>query len=224
MALGSMMRRAVLLLAVGVLLGSSGGCAAVGVLAYKLVGPPAVKPRYVLPPTEPALVMVENAHASSGVIPEADALARVVHDDMKEHLVAPMVDPTAVHDLRDANPLAFSKMTIAEVARKVGARRVVYVNVHRLDIEIPQGSDLFRVGVTAGVKVVDATTAHTAWPESGEPEIYNYDSPMQRIQPGTSRTGLQQEILRQAGVEIARWFYEYKPETMTEENKDLKLR
>ena len=194
-----------------------------GVVAYKVMGPPPVKPKYVLP-QEPTLVMVENAHASSVVIPEADALARVVYDDLHEHNVAPLVEPTKVHDLRDLNPIAFSKMSIAEVARKVGARRVVYVNVTRLDIDTPAGSDLYKVGVSAGVKVVDAATAHTAWPESGEPEPYNYESPMQRIQPGTSRAALQQEILRQAGVEIARWFYEYQPETMGEENKDVKLR
>jgi hypothetical protein len=216
-------RGVVVLLALVVVAGIGGGCAAIGVFAYKVLGPPPVPPRYVMP-KEPTLVMVENAHSSSMVIPEADALARVVYDDLTEHQVAPLVDPTMVHDLRDANPIAFSKMTIAEVARKLGAKRVLYVHINRLDIDIPQGTEVVRASVSADVKVVNATTAQTAWPESGEAETYSYETPMQRIPHGASRAGLQQQILRQAGTEIARWFYEYKPETMSEEHADMKLR
>jgi hypothetical protein len=212
-----------LMLALALTGGGAGGCAALGAFSYKILGPPAVKPKYVMP-REPTLIMVENAHSSSVVIPEADALARVIYDDLTEHEVAPLVDPSKVHDLRDTNPIAFSKMTITEVARRLGARQVLYIQVNRLDIDIPAGSDVVRVSVSADVKVVSATTAATVWPESGEPENYSHESPMRRIQTGLSRSGLQQQILRQAGVEIARWFYEYKPETMSEENADVKLR
>ena len=188
-----------------------------------LAGPPAVKPRYVMP-KEPTLIMIENAHASSVVIPEADALARVVYDELTEHQVAPLIDPVKVHDLRDTNPVAFSKMTITDIARRLGAKKVLYVQVNRLDIDIPPGTEVVKVGMSADVKVVDAATAQTVWPESGEPEAYIHETPVRRIEPGTSRSPLQQQILRQAGVEIARWFYEYKPETMTEENQDVRLR
>src|SRR5687767_3518641 len=135
-----------------------------------------------------------------------------------------MVDPSKVHDLRDANPIAFSKMTITDVARKLGAKQVLYVHVNRLDVEAQPGGDVVRMRVSANIKVVDATTAQPVWPETGEPESYDYESPLERVTPSMSQAGLQQQILRSAGTEIARWFYKYQPETMREENKDVKLR
>jgi hypothetical protein len=213
--------RAVVLLMAVALLGS--GCA-LSAIAYKVMGPPPIPPRYKVPPTDPLLVLVENAHSSSSAIPEAEELARVIHDDLAEHKVAPMIEPSKVNELRDANPQAFAKMTIAQMGRALGAKQVLYVHVDQLDINSTDASQVVRLKIALKLKMVNVATATTVWPKSGDTEPYDFESPFQRVTPGTSQSGLNHQILRESGVEISRWFYAYQPETMSEENRDERLR
>jgi hypothetical protein len=199
------------------------GCALPGALAYKFMGPPEIPAKYVFPKI-PLLVLVENAHSGSIAIPEADALSAVIYEDLKEHKVAPLIDPARVHELRDRNPIGFGKMSITEVGRQLGAEQVLYVHVQQLDIESPTGADLVRLKISVKVKIVEIANARTIWPESGDTESYNVESPWQRLDPGTTRSVLNHQVLRESGIEIARWFYPYQPDTMMEENKAEMLR
>src|SRR5687767_12200163 len=106
----------------------------------------------------------------------------------------------------------------------MNAKRVLYVHVDRLDLDIAPGSDMVKTRMAASVKVVDATTALTTWPTSGETALFEHQTPHRRVESGTSASQLKRQILREGGVEVARWFYARKPETMTEENRDVKLR
>jgi hypothetical protein len=201
----------------------AGGCAVPGVLAYKFLGPPAIPARYNQPKI-PLLILVENAHSGSLAMPETDALAQVIYADLQSNKVAPLIDPDKVHEFRDHHPTTFGKMSIAQIGENLGAQQVLYIQVHQLDIEAPAASDVVRLKISAAIRIVDTAMARTSWPQSGEAESFDVETPWQRIEPGTSRSGLNQEILRESGQEIARWFYAYKPETMKEENKDEKLR
>jgi hypothetical protein len=200
------------------------GCAAPAAIAYKLFGPPPVPARYVPPPTEPMLVLVENPFSGAVAIPEADELSRVIYQDLDEHKVAPQIDPAKVADLRDRSPNMFAKMSIAEIGRTVGAKQVLYVHIDRLDLDTPTATDMVKTRMSASVKVVDTTTAMTAFPQSGETEPFTHETPHTRIEAATNASELKRFLLRQAGMEIARWFYPWKPETMTEENRDVNLR
>ncbi len=202
---------------------AAGGCSAPGAILYKFLGPPAIPARYNMPKT-PLLVLVENAHSGAIAIPETDALAAVIYEDLHANQVAPLIDPSKVHELRDHNPTTFSKMSIAEIGQRVGAQQILYIRVHQLDIEAPPASDVVRLKIGAKIRIVETASARTTWPDSGDTEAFDVETPWQRIEPGTSRSSLNQEILRESGEEIARWFYAYKPETMTEENKGQKLR
>lgn len=200
------------------------GCAAPAAIAYKVFGPPPVPARYVPPPTEPMLVLVENPFSGAVAIPEADELSRVIYQDLEEHKVAPQIDPAKVADLRDRSPNMFAKLTIAEIGRMVGAKQVLYVHIDRLDVEIPAASDMVKTRMAATVKVVNTTTAMTMFPQSGETEPFTHETPHTRVEAGTTGSQLKRLLLRQGGMEIARWFYSWKPETMTEENRDVNLR
>ena len=219
-------RRATVVLSVAalVLVALAGGCAAPAAIAYKLFGPPPVPPRYTPPKTEPMLVLVENPQSGAIAIPEADELSRVIYEELDAQKVAPQVDPAKLHELRDRDTAGFDKMSIAEIGRTVGARQVLYVHVDRLDVENAPGSDMVRTRIAASLKVVDATTAMTAWPNAGDTELFEHQTPYRRIEAGTTPSQLKREILRESGVELARWFYPWKPETMTDENRDVKLR
>lgn len=200
------------------------GCAVPSAITYKVFGPPPIPAKYAPPKEEPLLVLVENVHSGAHALPEADDLARVVYDDLKENKVAPMVDPAKLHDLRDANPNAFSKMSIAEVGRRLGARQIIYVDVNELNIENPPGSEMVRARLAAKVKVIDVDSARIVWPENGAGEPYDFESRLTRVTDQSTRSAVNRQVLRDSGTQIARWFYNFKPETMTEENQDLKLR
>lgn len=206
------------------LLAGVSGCVVPGAIAYKLFGPTPIPPRYKVPKQQPLLVLVENAHSGSVALPETDALAGVLFEDLKEHQVAPMIDPTLIHDLRDRDPVKFGKMSISDIGRALGARQVLYVNVHTMDIEQPPASELVRVKLSLKIRMIDTTTASTIWPEAGDDESFDRETSWKRIESTTSRSTLNQDILRESGVALARWFYEYQPETMQEENQDMRLR
>jgi hypothetical protein len=199
------------------------GCAVPGALLYKFAGPPPIPPKYVVP-QKPLLLLVENAHSGAAAMPEADELTRVIYDDLLEHKVAPLIDPARIQNLRDASPQAFGKMSIAQIGQRLGAAQVLYLHVDQLDIEVPQGSEMVRVKVAVKAKIVDVPTAQTVWPMSGDTEPYDYETRLQRADTSVTRSSLNHQMLRDSGVEIARWFYAYQPETMREENQDLKLR
>jgi len=200
-----------------------GGCAVPSALMYKFMGPPPIQPKYAFP-QKPLLVLVENAHSGSVAIPEADELSKVVYEELQTHKVAPLIDPAKVDDLRDRSGATFSKMTISDIGRELGAQQVLYLHVEQLDVQVPRGSEMVRLKIAIKAKVIDVPTAQTVWPMSGETEPYDYESGWQRADAVTTQTALNHQILRESGEEISRWFYAYQPETMREENQDVRLR
>jgi hypothetical protein len=221
-AAGATVPAAALLMFVVVAL-TGAGCGAPAAVLYKLMGPPPIPPKYVVPQV-PLLLLVENAHSGSVAIPEADELARVIYDDLQEHHVAPLIDFARLHELRDHDPKAFGRMTIAQIGHELGARQVLYLHVDQINIEQPQGGDVVRLKIAVQAKMVDVPTATTVWPTGGDTEPYDHETRLQRIEPGTTRAGLNHQILRQSGLDIARWFYQWQPDTMTEENQGERLR
>jgi len=199
------------------------GCAVPSAIMYKVMGPPAIPPKYAFPP-KPVLLLVENAHSGSVAIPEADELSKVVYDELQTHNAAMLIDPAKVTELRDRDGAAFSKMTISDIGRQLGAGQVLYLHVDQLDVDVPQGSDVVKVRIAIEAKAIDVETAQTVWPTSGETEPYRYESKPERVGTGMTRAALSHQVLRESGEEIARWFYAFKPETMREENQDERLR
>lgn len=215
--------RALGVMALGVMAASAGGCAVVGVAAYKLMGPAVVPPRFT-PALVPTVVLVEPTRESGGAMPEADELAVTIYSELQAMKVAPMIDPQRLNELRAANPVQFPRWSISEIGRKVGAQQVIYVELRVLTIEAPPGTEVVRLLFEARVKVVQPDTAMTLWPETEEGEPFEFKSPFTRMTAEMSAPLLRRQVLRQAGVEVARWFYPYKPETMGEEYKDMRLR
>lgn len=199
------------------------GCAVPAAIMYKTMGPPPVPARYVPAANDPLLVIVENAAAQAS-IPEADELGHALYLDLKDNNVAPMIDPDQVQGLRQSTPTAFARMGIAEIGRKLGAKQVLYVSLRQALFENPPGSDSARMIISARIRMVDAQSANTLWPQSGGEESLEYQSGYRRLTPDINANVLKREILAQCGVEIGRWFHQWQPENMTEENKDVRLR
>jgi hypothetical protein len=83
---------------------------------------------------------------------------------------------------------------------------------------------MVRVKIAIKAKVIDVASAQTVWPMSGETEPYDYETRLQRADAALTRSALNHQMLRDSGVEIARWFYPFQTETMHDENPDVKLR
>ena len=199
------------------------GCAVPAVIAYKIFGPPPVPARYT-PLKEPMLVMVEEASRSSGAMVETEELGSALEEELKANQVAPIVDSAEVQRLRDHGPAAFGKMSIAEIGRKAGAKQVLYVALRRFEVEHPESADVIRVRISTEIKIVDTQTQEVRWPPAGDGEGFEYETPYTRITPQTSETSLRASTLHTAALEIGRMFYAWKPETMTEENRDERIR
>jgi hypothetical protein len=81
-----------------------------------------------------------------------------------------------------------------------------------------------RVRVAMEVKVVDAGTQSVRWPVTGEAETFEYESPFTRLTPQRPQAAVRRGAVDHVATEVARWFYDWKPETMGEENREERIR
>ncbi|HYE21266.1 MAG TPA: hypothetical protein VEA69_22660 [Tepidisphaeraceae bacterium] len=199
------------------------GCALPGVLAYKFF-PPTVPARYTPPKDQPVVVLVEAGQSPGASVPEAEELLQALHADLEKNKVAPMVDLARVHDLRDREGRGFSKLSISEIGRRVGARQVIYVDLTHCDLHSDPGSDVYKLRLSAKVKVIDAQTAQTLWPDAEGGEPFEYETQPTRATTDANSSTIKREALKLTGNEIARMFYKWSADTMREEHRDMRLR
>jgi hypothetical protein len=188
------------------------GCNIVGAAADKIVGPPEVKAHYV-PPQEPLLVLAENYQHPSEMMVEAEQLVQKVAKQLEEHKVAPIVDPTAPFNLKASKPAEYQRMTIAQIGRTLGARQIVYVDITQSNVFVAQASEMLKGKAIVRVRVVDAETGNTRWPEEGGdgyPLIV--ETPMLREGQGVDEASVRMQLQEMMGEKIAQLFYTYKPQ------------
>jgi hypothetical protein len=190
----------------------SSSCQTVGALAYKVVGPPDVQPKYVMP-KEPLLIIAENYRAPAGSAIEADQLAQYVYEQLRVHDVAPLVDPTAFPDLRTRRGAVVRSMTISQIGHELGASQVLYINLTQSDVDVAQSSEMLRGEVNARVKVIDVATGNSRWPEEiadGYP--IGAKIPMVREGDGVNETNVRQSLQQVLADKIGKLFYKWKPD------------
>jgi hypothetical protein len=187
------------------------GCTAASVAAYKVMGPPDVKAKYV-PTTRPAVVLVEDYRRAS-TFTDDELLSRCVEREVRDHLPkTPLVDSIKIRELKLAKADAFAAMSVAQIGRAVGAEQIIWVDVTQNATEAILGGEQIRGTVAARVKVVDAFSGQTLWPSDmaeGYPLSFAID-----WGTSTPRTGQQvrDALLHGLGDKIARLFYTWKPE------------
>jgi hypothetical protein len=192
-------------------------CGVPGVIAYKVLGPDDVKPLYTPPPTEPILIFAENYDNPSIGSYESEEIARVVAQAFKEHKVAPVVDPDALHNLLTAqahapatNPTSRS---ISAIGRKLGATHVLYIDVQECRTESLGGTKLLRGLMSVRVRLVDVATGKTLYPlDTGDGTPLSAKTPYTEIKQGVTEQSIRQQLCQTLGEQIARLFYPYKPD------------
>lgn len=140
------------------------GCVAIGAAMYKASGDPKKPADYKLGKDQPTLVMVESYANPDLYEVQSERLENDIVHQLKENKAGTIIDPQRLNDLRVGSYEAFGKMNTPQVGRKVGAAKVIYVNLMEFKSEAPVGSDVSRGVVRAMVKVVDVQSGRTLWP------------------------------------------------------------
>lgn len=189
----------------------AGGCAAAAA-GFKAIGPGSIPAQFV-PPKEPTLVLVENDQAAAGAEADCDRVGRYISQEWKEHDVAPLVDFSALTQLRDRDPDAYRKMSIAAIGRATGAKQVLYVSLSEYGADYVIGGDESQWKAQAKVKIVDATTGQCRWPQDlgdGLPLNVNTDPKASDIEGDyyAARDAMNKTL----ADKISKLFYSWDPE------------
>lgn len=189
----------------------AGGCQVIGAGAYVLTGPPSVPAQYV-PVKEPMLILVENYSNPSLHQMEADQLTHCICTDLKANEVAPLIEMEKLREVRDKMGERMRRMTIPQIGQAVGAKQVLYVNIRRADVqELSGGSCSGKMDLR--VRLVDVAGGTTRWPkdaEDGHP--VTVETPVVMQGESAAADALKSQMIQDAGQQIARLFYEWKPE------------
>ena len=206
------MRLLILLVAAVTALCTLSGCDVLGVALYKTAGSLPVPALYTLP-VEPTIVIVESYHNPSASELDSSQIARYLTAELQSHEVGPMIDPEKFEALRDEDRVAFGKLNIAEIARKLGVKQVVYVDLISNDADGATGAESLRVTMSTKVRVIDAADGATRWPsDQGEGFPVGVRTPVMRVGDGVSESSIRQRAQSMVAIRIARIFYKHSPE------------
>jgi len=190
------------------------GCNVIGVMAYKFAGPTKVKPQYELPPV-PTLVIAESFGSANRSTMNSDRLARVVSSSLSQHLSKNpnllIVSQDELDKLRSNRLADYPKMSTAAIARAVGAKQVVYIDLQEVAVAGMAGSQVYKGVASAYVRVIDAETQKVLWPdgsEQGTPVAFE-SSPMGKS--SKTRNSTLAATIDGLGDKTAKLFYEWQP-------------
>ena len=188
------------------------GCQVGGALAYKLSPMPTVPAEYKLA-KQNTLVFVENYQNPDLVQLQADRLEREITGELVDHKVVPVVAPEKLLDLRNGKGEAFHSMDIPAIARPLGARQVIYVDLVQFTVEPQPGSEMMKGKAEAMVKLIDVQTGHTLWPrETSVGRQVKVETPYLRPENGATPDAVQEEMFHTLADKIAKLFYDWQSE------------
>lgn len=187
------------------------GCAAAGVLAYKLSGPPTIKAKYI-PAQEPMLVLVESYRSPSAAFVTAEQLTAAIETDLRDNKVVPLVDQKKLYHLRDTRGDKFHDLSIPQIGRATGAKQVLYVDVLQSSTDPAGGGEFVKATVAVRVKVVDVATGTTLWPDSQGGIPVAAESPLVRLEAAVTPASVRDELVNRIGTQVARLLHDWKAE------------
>lgn len=202
------MRQLLNLLCVGLLGGMVSGCVAVAAIANKASPPPTIPAEYK-PAKELTLVLVESYENPDLYEVESERIARDLTDAFAEHKSFPVIPEQKLMELKANRGSDFRKMSVPTIAKALGAKQVIYVNLLKFTADPAIGSETMRGGARATVKLVDAGTGHTLWPrDSSVGREISYKTPA-LSEEGTSRNAVQEQLYNHLSEQIWHLFSDW---------------
>lgn len=191
---------------------SAGGCALLGVIAHKASPPPKVPARYTLKP-EPTVVLVERASNPGEAAMDAQRIAQLITQLMRENGVTQVIDPSRAMEARSRRNPDGSRLRPSELARAVGASQFVYVDLTRYETTEALAGQAADGQAEAAVWVVDARSAQPVWPpEANQGHPVAAAVPFAPSSTGTTPQSVRDKLNQDLALDISRLFYTWTAE------------
>lgn len=189
----------------------TGGCQYLGALLSRVVDDPPIPAEYV-PTREEMLVLIEDSHNPDLIGIIGDRVMSDVVKNLSAHKVNQIIEPRKLFDFRSEHLDQYRQMPILALAHAMGARQVLYADVISFNVSAPIGSETAKGTITAHVKVIDAQTGETRWPQDAGPRIITVETPTVALKNG-SLEPLNDYIVDRLSKGIAELFYSHSPLT-----------
>ena len=209
--------RAGVLFSVLVALVSLTGCQIFSIMAYKTSHTPEVPAMYV-PAQKPMLVLVEKSDNPGEVPIESQRISRQISAAFQENHVAPLVDSSALSELRSRNPAKYTSLSPAEAGRVVHAGQVLYVDLLDFTVEDALATELARGRVEARVRVIASDTGQTIWPmDTTQGYPIAIDTPYGKGGEKQTPQQLREQMCQDLADKISRLFYKYRADEIPDD-------
>jgi hypothetical protein len=195
------------LAATALLLLCAGGCNYLGAILDKFSNPKT--PAEYAPTREDMLIIAEDSKNPDLIGTLGDRVMTDVAKDLTAHKIDQLIDPTKVLDSRSQNREQYQKMSILALAHMFKARQVLYVDVVSFTVTAPIGSETAKGTLTARVKIVDAQTGETRWPQDAGTRLITVESPTLPLKKDGSLEPLNDYIVDRVSRKISELFYEH---------------
>jgi hypothetical protein len=193
------------------------GCQIFSIMAYKTSRTPEVPAMYV-PAQKPLLVLVEKSDNPGEVPIESERITRQIGAAFQENHVAPVVDPSALSELRSRNPAKYTSLTPAEAGRVVHAGQVLYVDLLDFTVEDALATELARGRVEARVRVIESSTGQTIWPlDTTQGYPIAIDTPYGQGGERQTSEQLREKMCQDLADKISRLFYKYRADEVPDD-------
>jgi len=182
------------------------GCGAFGAVAYKLSPQPAT-PAEFKPENQTTLVLVENYSNPDLFEVESERLERDVAYLFAEHKVFPVVPVQKLRDFKSSSGSTFYKMDIPKLAKALGAKQVIYVELEQFSNDPPLGGQAIRGKASAMVKLIDGESGQVLWPrDSSAGRQVKYQTAL--LNDSDDHASIEERLYQHLSDQIARLFYE----------------
>jgi len=196
---------------VAVLLTLGIGCNVVGALTNKFSDEKA--PAAFKLPKVQTLVFVESYQNPDLYNVQSQQLASNIVATLNENKAAPMIPTTKLDEVRGKDTVAFGKMDIPSIARAVGAKQVIYVNLTQFRTDVPIAGTQFAGQAEARVKVIDAESGRILWPpDSSEGREIRFESRAEEDVDPRNLSSVQDQMCRHVAARISELFYNAIPD------------
>lgn len=207
----TVIRRAVFAALLLVLMFTTGGCAALGVVTYKIFGPPS-EPAVHKIAKVPTIIICENFEHPTTSARDSEMLQQLTFEQFAGRKIAPMISPDFMNEVRGRmTEEQFRKLSIAGLGREAGAEQVVYIDLIQAGIESAVGSDFLRGRGSVRVRLIDTKSGDTIWPkEIFEGFPISFETPVPRSDQRTNQTLARAQLHEGLALRIGRLFRKWK--------------
>lgn len=97
------------------------------------------------------------------------------------------------------------------VGEKLGASKVLYIDVRDFALRDAPGSNIFRGRLHATVSILDTATGSQDWPTGLEGHSIKYEDETREAEGGDMTADVAERVIAAAAEQITRLFYDYTP-------------